>query len=498
MIARPTLGSVHHIAHDVGRLLAVVAASGLIPLAWAVVAGEWGPAADFLLMIGVASILSGLAAIFPPSRDGHKAWGHGLIVVACVWLVVPAVGSIPLLTSGHFSSLLDVYFDAMSGATTTGLATIQDLDHLATSTNVWRHTLQFLGGQGIVLVALTFFTASGALSLYQAEGRDQRVFPSVGSTARFILLVSLVHGLFGVTALAIHGVLAQGLGLGRSMFHAVTIFMAAFSTGGFSPQSTSIGYYQSAGYEFLVAVMMLAGAMSFALHHAIWFRRQGLTRSIEIRIFATTVLTTVIAVFVGLAATGVFTDTGALLRRGLFQALSAHTTTGFATVGSSELGRWSGLVFPSMLVAMALGGMSSSTAGGIKSLRVGITVRSIVDTIKHALSPNRTVVSRTYSQFGEHRLEPSMTTSAMVVSLLYVGLYFAGAAIGMIHGYELEDALFESVSALATVGLSVGVVSPDMPVILEVVMILQMWIGRLEFIAVFALFGFGYAAVRGR
>lgn len=498
MLARPTIGNLHHLVHDLGRVLAVVAIAGLLPLGWAVALGEWGPFADILLMIGVAAFIAGLAEYAAPPRTASKVWGHGLIVVACAWLAVPAIGAIPLVLSGHYDGALDAYFDAMSGVTTTGLATIQDVDHLAMSTNVWRHTLQFLGGQGIVLAALTFFSASGALSLYEAEGRDQRIFPSVGSTARFIWLVSLIHGLFGISALTIDGVIAQGFGLGRSLFHGLTIFMAAFDTGGFSPQSTSVAYYHSAWYEVVVSVLMLAGAMSFGLHHAIWHRRRGLARNLEVRTFAATLGGTMAVMLIGLAVTGVFTEPAALVRRGFFQLLSAHTGTGFATVSSSELARWTGLAFAGIVVAMALGGMSSSTAGGVKSLRIGITVRSIVDTVRRALTPNRTVISRTYYQYGEHTLEPAMATSAMAISLLYVGLYLAGAGIALAYGYELSAALFESVSAAAAVGLSVGVVSHDMPTVLEIVMILQMWIGRLEFISVFALLGFGYAAVRGR
>lgn len=498
MLLRPTREDLLAIVIDLGRILAVVAAAGLIPLVWAAVAGEWKPAGDLLLMVGVAAAAAGVAEYARPRRTVRPVWGHGLIVVALVWLVVPAVGAIPLALSGHYGDLIDAYFDAMSGVTTTGLATIQDLDHLATSTNVWRHTLQFLGGQGIVLAALMFFSASGALSLYEAEGRDQRIFPSVASTARFIWLVSLVHGILGITALTVDGVIAQGFGWVRSFYHGFTIFMAAFDTGGFSPQSSSIGYYHSASFEIVVAVLMLAGAMSFGLHHAIWERRAGLTRNIEVRTFASTMVVLVVVTLIGLAAQGIFTSSGSLVRRGLFQVFSAHTGTGFATVSSSELARWSGLAFAGVTVAMSLGGMSSSTAGGVKALRIGLTVKSIFLTVREALSPSRTVANRTYIQYGRHRLEPELAVSVMAVSLLYVALYLLGAAVGLASGYGLADSLFESVSAAAAVGLSVGVTSPDMPVVLQIVMILQMWVGRLEFISVFALLGFGLSMVRGR
>ncbi len=146
---------------------------------------------------------------------------------------------------------------------------------------------------------------------------------------------------------------------------------------------------------------------------------------------------------------------------------------------------------------MALGGMSSSTAGGVKSLRIGLTVRSLIDTVRASLLPERSVIPRRYLQYGAHRLTPELAQSVMVVSLLYVALYLLGAGVGIASGFPLQESLFESISAGAAVGLSTGVTGPDMPAVLQIVMILQMWIGRLEFIAVFALFGFAASWVVG-
>jgi trk system potassium uptake protein TrkH len=495
MLLRPALHDYKAIAHDLGRILAVVALAGMLPLAWALVRQEWRPASHLLLMIAVCVVAAGAAEMATPTRRRKVDWSHGLVVVALTWLVVPAVATIPLFLSGHYGSWIDSYFDAMSGVTTTGLSVIQDLDHLSDSINLWRHAIQFLGGQGIVLAALTFFSASGALSLYQAEGRDERIFPSVESTARFIWAVSLVHLGFGVTLLTLDGIVGQGFTIHRSLFHAFTIFMAAFDTGGFSPQSTSITYYHSAVYELTIAVLMVAGAMSFGLHHAIWHRRKGLLRNLEVRTILITLGLTMSAVVIGLADT--YSGLGGMVRRGFFQALSAHTGTGFATVSSSELGRWTGLTFAGMAAAMAFGGMSSSTAGGVKSLRIGLTVRSLADSVKAALLPEHTVVPTGYVQYGHQRLDPKLAQSVMTVSLLYVALYLFGAAVGIAYGYDLQEALFESVSAAAAVGLSVGVTSPTMPVLMKIVMILQMWIGRLEFVSAFALAGFVWSMVKG-
>ncbi len=491
MLLRPSPTDLRLIAHDLGRILAVVAAAGLLPLGWAIARGEWAAAGWFLLMIGTAAVPAAAAEFLGwGSRRQRVDWSHGLVVVALTWLVVPAVGTLPLWLSRHWGRWLDTFFEAMSGITTTGLSLVQDLDHLPESVNLWRHTLQFLGGQGIVLAALTFFSASGALSMYQAEGREERIFPSVISTARFIWLVSVIHGVVGVTVLTVDGILVQGFQPVRSFFHAINVFMAAFDTGGFTPQSTSIAYYHSALYEGVLAVLMVAGAMSFGLHHALWNRRRGLLQNLEVRTILTTFGILLAVTIVGLGTSGVFTRAAALTRRGLFQVLSAHTGTGFSTVSTTELSRWSGLAFVGITVAMALGGMSSSTAGGVKSLRIGLTVKAMADSIREALLPEGAVVPDTFRQYGTQRLTPRMAQSVMAVSLLYVGLYLLGAAVGYAYGYPLDQALFESVSASAAVGLSVGVTAPGMPVLMELVMILQMWIGRLEFVAVFALFGF--------
>jgi trk system potassium uptake protein TrkH len=142
--------------------------------------------------------------------------------------------------------------------------------------------------------------------------------------------------------------------------------------------------------------------------------------------------------------------------------------------------------------------MGSSTAGGVKSLRIGITVRSIVTQIRQVLVPDGALVARSYNQNGKTRLTADISQAAMSVSLLYVALYLAGAAVAVAYGYGLQDALFESISAGANVGLSVGVTDPSMPLLLKITYIAQMWLGRLEFVAVFALFGFLWSTWRGK
>jgi trk system potassium uptake protein TrkH len=497
MLIRPHREDLRLIGYNLGRILVVVAAAGLIPLTWALVAGEFAPGASFLLMIGIFGTL-GFFLMQRPPQASRLEWSHGMVIVSLTWLIVPAIGAIPLELSGHYGSFIDPFFDAMSGLTTTGLALIQDLDHLATSLNFWRHLLHFLGGQGIVIAVLSLFAGGGAMTLYYGEARDDQIFPSVRSTARFIWLVSAVHAFFGIVALGAVGYFVLGFRPFRALFHGVTIFMAAFDTGGFAPQSSSIGYYHSGSFEAVTAVLMVAGALSFGLHYALWRGRHQVVNNLEVRTILSTFLGTLLLTLGGLAGSGAFDSLRGLSRQGFFQVLSAHTGTGFATVPSLELASWGGLAFGGMAIAMALGGMGSSTAGGVKSLRIGLTLKALSSQVRQVLLPEGAVISNRYWHHGWRQLNSDLIQAVMGVSLLYVALYLLGAGAGLMYHLPLQSALFESVSAGANVGLSVGITDPSMPSVLKLIYAFQMWAGRLEFVAIFSLFGFLISLVRGK
>ncbi len=526
MLIRPAADDFRIVGDALGRVYLATAVAAMFPVVWAVIGTEWHPLGSFVLMAGVFVALGAALLVVCTKRadvmktdQRHLDWSHGMVVVAVTWLTVPAIGAIPFWLSGHFASPLDAYFDAMSGLTTTGLALIADLDHLASSVNFWRHLLHFLGGQGIIIAAMLLFAGRSGTTLFQGEGRDDRMLPSVQSTAKAIWAVSFLHLAVGVVALSLVAFAVLGFSWNRALFHGLMIFFAAFDTGGFAPQSTSLGYYHSAIFEGVTSVLMVAGALSFGFHFRLWSRsdrryrgrskqlkfadrdspgRWSLLTNLETRTIITTFLITMAFTIGGLAAIGMYGSVLALSRQGFFQILSAHTGTGFATVPSGELVMWGGLAFGGMALAMALGGMASSTAGGVKALRVGLTVRAITDDVRGDLLPEGALVDDSYYQFGRRRLTPGVARSAMVVSLLFVALYLIGAAVGIAYGIPLQDALFESVSAGANVGLSVGVTTPSMPSLLKVAYIAEMWLGRLEFIAAFVLVGFIVAWIRGR
>lgn len=502
VLIRPSREDTRVIGYYLGRVINGVGLLLLIPLVAAIPLGEFNDA--FALLIGAAVAFSlGSLAELRLRTEQDLTMSTGMVTVAMAWLVGPAVVAVPLYLSGHYGSWVDAFFDALSGLTTSGLALIQDLDHLSVPMNLLRHLTHFAGGQGIVVVVLTMLATSGARvgTLYLGEGRDDRIVPNVVRTARFIFLVAGGYLVAGTVALWIAG-LTAGLTPGRAVFHAITVFMAGFDTGGFSPYSTSIGYYHSAAFEFVVVVLMVAGTLSFGLHYHLWHgRRRALGENFEVRTLAVTLALTAAVTLVGLGRAGTYGDVGALFRKGFFTVVSAHTGTGFAVEPAGVLNHDWGLVAPAAVVlAMALGGMASSTAGGFKAIRVGIATKSVFRDIRRAVQPDAAVVVATYpSGSGQRKtLTDNEVRTAISIVVLYVMTHIAGALLGVYFGYPLDAALFESTSALANVGLTVGITAPDMPLAMKLFSIVQMWLGRLEFLSAFALVGFLVASFRGK
>jgi trk system potassium uptake protein TrkH len=498
LLIRPDVDDLRLVSGYLGLVLLGVAALHVPAIAVAVALGE----TDDVSAMAVGAALAALVGLVLQHglRHGRELdWAHGLVTVALAWLVAPLPIAASLLLSGHFGSFLDAWFEALSGLTTSGLSLAQDLDHLGVGMNLLRHLTHFAGGQGIILVVLTVLTAGGsqAGTLLAGEGREERLVPSVIRTARLIYTIALAWLLAGTTALFVALQLA-GFTPWRALFHAATLFMAAFDTGGFSPNSTSVAYYHAASVEGVLVVLMLAGAISFPLHYVLWQRRIGTAlRYLDLRTYAltTSLLTTVLVV--GLGAHQAFTTVGGLARKGVFTAISGATGTGFAVVPATAYASW-GQLAPGALVGMMLiGAMAGSTAGGIKTIRIGLIGKSVLRDLRKALLPASGVAVASYRDRRVRVISDEQVSGAVVVTVLFLLTAVGGALVYTFHGATLEEGLFESTSALAAVGLSVGLTSPGEPTVLKVLAMSQMWLGRLEFLPAFALVGYLLALVRG-
>ncbi|MCL4553688.1 MAG: TrkH family potassium uptake protein [Actinobacteria bacterium] len=477
------------ILYYTGLFVFGIAAAMAVPLVTGIVMAEWNAVLDYLVGISAALVIAGTLR-FARVDNARVTHTHAMILTASGWLAASLVAAIPLSLSPAYASYLDALFDSVSGLTTSGLTVVTGLDHMAHAHNMWRHLTHLIGGQGIVVAAISLSIGlrSGAFSLYVAEGRDERIMPNVIHSARFIWYVTAVYVLLGTVALTAVN-FSLGMEPARGVLHAFWISMAAYDTGGFAPQSMNALYYHSFAFEIVTLFLMIGGMMNFNLHAQVWRGdKTELWRNIETKVLATNVFVLSSVVAIGLAATAVFNEPMEILRKGMYHVISAHSGTGHQTLYAIQwFTDYGGGAAAAIILAMAAGGAVSSTAGGIKALRLGMIIQTIIHQIKLAMSPRSAIVTTRFHHLGQRLLTPEITSAAAIVFILYVITYITGALIGVAYGYGAAESLFESISATANVGLSAGITSPDMPAGLKYLYMFQMWAGRLEFIAVFVL-----------
>ncbi len=500
MIIKPRIGDIKIIGYYLGKMVLGLGLTLAIPVALALCLREINACLDFLVAMEIAFI-TGVILTRVCRTDKDLNWMQGMVVVSLSWLAAMFLGAIPLYASGHWGSYLDACFDSMSGISTTGLILVMDLDHLSYSHNLWRHLLAFIGGQGIIIIGLSFLFkgSAGAFKMYVGEGRDEKILPNVIHTSRFIWLVSIVYLLLSTLVLGIIGILS-GMRPFNAFFHGACIFMAAFDTAGFAPSSQSVLYYHSLPFEIATIVIMILGAINFRLHYHIWMRnRREIWKNLETRTFAVmTGIAAVVAVS-GLAQTAAYPGALVLFRKGFYQIISAQTTTGFMTIYAPQFAQeWSDLALAGVIFAMAFGGCVCSTSGAIKMLRVGVIFNTLLEDIKRIILPEAAIVVKKFHHIKDLFIEDKFARAALLTTLAYLGLYAAGTFVGMLYGNSFLHSLFESTSAAGNVGLSCGITSAGMPTGLKITYIIQMWAGRLEFMSIFTLIGVLAAVFRGK
>jgi len=245
-------------------------------------------------------------------------------------------------------------------------------------------------------------------------------------------------------------------------------------------------------------IIFLIGSFNFTFHYAVLGgRRREIFKNIEIRtMFITLTLSTFIISGL-LLFSNVYSSSAILFRKAFFQAASAHTTTGFGTVYSTQISSiWPSTALFIMSLIMVLGACANSTGGGIKAIRVGVIVKSFFREIKKALSPRSAVVTEKFHHIEDTPLTDTIVRGAMLIALGYIVLFVVGTTITVLYGYNASDSMYETASAVGNVGLSSGITSPAMPAVLKVTYIFLMWAGRLEIIAVLVLMGFAILGLR--
>lgn len=367
-----------------GLLLAVFSFTFLPP---AVVGWYYGDIGVRPFVEGFLAVLIIGLVLWWPARGERRdlKLRDGFIVAVSFWLVLGLAGAIPLALAVHpHLSITDAVFESISGLTTTGATVIVGLDALPKSILFYRQELEWLGGMGIIVLAVAVLPmlGVGGMQLYRAEApgpvKDAKLTPRIAETAKALWYIYL--GLTIVCALA------YWLS-GMDVFDAVSYSFATVSLGGFAPHDASMGYFNSPLIESVAIVFMLLGGVNFSLHYYALSRR-SLTPyrdDAEFRTYISVLGLLALITVIYLYFTHYFGSFGEDLRQGLFQAVSIGTTTGFTT---TSFHHWPGFLPALLLLASFIGGCAGSTGGGIKVVRFLLLFKQGMRELYRLIHPN--------------------------------------------------------------------------------------------------------------
>jgi trk system potassium uptake protein TrkH len=464
---------------DLGSILSVV---GLLMLVLIVVSGIFKEffVLDVLLLTAFATLGLGLALRYSCRNEKEPELKHAMITAALAWLIVPAVSSL-LFVFIEGMSPLDSFFEGMSGWTGTGLTMVAHPSSLTHTMQFWRSTMQWVGGVGVIVLMVSILArpGTGAFLLYKAEAREKKIRPSVVSTVRIIWWIYLLLTTIGIALFYFAGM---------SPWEAINHAMTGIGTGGFSITDSSMAFYNNPMIEVAIIPIMILGAIPFLIHYKLL---KGNVKAFLNDMQCRALFVILLILFLLLFIENYFVSYGTLLdalRYSSFQIVSGLTCTGFQT---TDVHLWSGRALTIVWIAMLIGGGAGSTAGGIKLIRAVIVWKGANWSLTKSFLPKRAIKT---IRFGDKFLEEeelnSIGSEANLIIILWILFLLVG--VGVLSyvgtpGYTLDEVIFEVVSAQSNVGLSTGITNAGLSGVGKVMLILNMWIGRLEIIPVLML-----------
>lgn len=442
---------------------------------------EWHEWAAFLGTIAVsAGVGYGLRRAFMACSNAIKL-REGFVIVSFSWLAMGAIGVLPYVLSGSVTSITDAFFETMSGLTTTGATILVDIEALPHGVQFWRCMTQWIGGMGIIVlsVALLPFLGVGGYHLLRAETPGGVVYerdrPRMTENAQLMWKIYL-----GLTVTLTGLLWVEGMSLFDAACHAFT----TMSTGGFSPHSTSIAFFESAAIEWTIIVFMFLAGTNFSLHTSV-FRGNfaPIARDTEFRTYAT-MLASVCIFFAAIIPLDSSLEKH--IRDTVFQVVSVATTTGYAT---ADYDVWPQFTRLGMVLLMFVGGSMGSTSGGIKVARWVIYAKALVRELHHMIYPHAVEKVRVNGR----SIDQQLIFNLFGFGLIWVALFVAGSAVMAAYGYDLQTATSASVSALGNIGPGLAGVGPTknwahLPPLAKWSMSILMLVGRLEIYSVLILF----------
>jgi trk system potassium uptake protein TrkH len=433
-------------------------------------------AAGVTAFVGVALILGNQAKTL--SMNLRQAFAFTTLT----WVFIAVFAALPFLFSPLGMNVTDSLFESMSGITTTGATVMTGLDSAPRGLLLWRSMLQWLGGIGIVVFAMSVLPILrvGGMQLFRTEAFDtpEKVLPRAKQLAITIGWIYL-----GMTAVA---ALALALA-GMPVFDAICHAMTSIATGGFSTRDLSLGAYDSSVIHWIIIVCMLAGSLPFVIYiDAVRMNFRPLTQDSQIRVFLAVVLISVAVVWLWLWSTGIASG-GDALTKAAFNTISILTGTGYAT---DAFDRWGHLPFVTLLVLMFVGGCAGSTTCAIKIFRFQVAYAIGRTQMQRLMQPHGVFIP----YYNRRPIPEEVAASVMGFFFLFV-MCFAVMALGFsLLGLDPITSLSAAASAIANVGPGLGdMVGPSttfqkMPEAAKWIMTAGMLVGRLEIFSILILF----------
>ena len=468
-----------------GLLITIFSSTLLIPAFIAALYNDGGGVA--FVQSFVICIIIGLVCWYPNRQ--HKRdlkVRDGFVVVVMFWLALGSVGAVPFVLSDQPDmSLTDSVFESFSALTTTGATVIVGLDDLPKAILFYRHLLQWLGGMGIIVLAVAVLPmlGVGGMQLYRAETpgpvKDSKMTPRIAETAK-----ALWYIYFTITTLC---ALAYW-GAGMSAFDAICHSFSTIAIGGFSTHDASIGYFNSQTINLICVVFLLISAVNFSLHYAAIIRPKKMLRSYfkdpELRLFLLFQFVLVLIVFAVLYKENIYRSVDEAFTHALFQAVSVSTTAGF---GTEMFSGWP-LFLPLLLIfASFVGGCAGSTGGGMKVIRVVLLFLQGARELKRLVHPRAIYAIRLGNKALPDRVVDAvwgfLAAYTMVFVICMLALLFTG----------LDDitAFSATAAALNNLGPGLGEVAAHYGNINDPakwILVVAMVFGRLEIFTLLVLF----------
>lgn len=449
-----------------GHLCIALATLAVVPLIFSLAFGDFLISFRYLTVITAISAIGYLGSRLKTSQPMQN--NEAMAITALIFLFSPLVMVWPVMASGM--TFADALFETISAVTTTGLSTATDLTETTSTFLFARAWMQWVGGLGIVVLSMALLIQPGltAKRLDIADSFDDDIVGGTRAIAQRTLIIYSLLTVIGILLLLL---------LGVDWFAAVLYVLAAISTGGFSPHNDSLQGLQSGYAASVVIAISMAGAISLIVYYRVFhkgWRKAVFDRQIQ-AFFATAVMITAMLAWLLWYQDGLKGIEA--LKHGALNGLSALSTAGFSSMQISEMGDGSKLT---LIIAMAVGGCAGSTAGGIKIIRLLIVFRLIYLIIQRAGAPPHAVLE---ARLNGKKLGASEIFNAVSLVVLFPTIIVLSWLPFLVMGYAPLDSLFEVVSALGTAGISTGISSTELPLLLKGILCADMLLGRLEIIA---------------